>query len=217
VDRASPGSAHPFVALTFDDGASSSYTCVAPELDAFGWPGHFFVTTGWIGTSGFLDPSQIRDLKQRGHLIGTHSCTHPERMSALSWNEIVREWSDSCRRLADIIGHPITVASVPGGYFSRAVACAAAAAGIQVLFTSEPTTAIRSIDGCVVLGRYAIRRNTSARFSAAVVSGDVWPRTQQAAAWALKKAAKKVAGRFYERARDLLLRDVRNVHGPAAT
>jgi peptidoglycan/xylan/chitin deacetylase (PgdA/CDA1 family) len=217
VDRISPDSAHPFVALTFDDGAASSYACVAPELEAFGWPGHFFVTTDWIGARGFLDKRQIRELEQRGHLIGTHSRTHPGRMSELGWDEIVREWTGSCLRLAEILGHPVTVASVPGGYFNRAVARAAAAAGIKALFTSEPTTAAQTIDGCTVLGRYAIRRNTSPRFSAAVVSRDVWPRTQQAATWVLKKAAKKIAGPFYERARGLLLRDLPNVHGSSAT
>ena len=53
------------------------------------------------------------------------------------------EWSESRQRLEDMLGHAVTVGSVPGGYFSRAVAEAAAEAGLQVLFTSEPTTRIR--------------------------------------------------------------------------
>ena len=37
------------VLLTFDDGGVSAHEHVADLLDAFGWRGHFFVTTNWIG------------------------------------------------------------------------------------------------------------------------------------------------------------------------
>ena len=69
-----------------------------------------------------------------------------------------REWSDSRDALEDLLGHPVTVASVPGGYFSAAVANAAADAGLRVLFTSEPTTKVSSHEDCTVIGRFTIRR-----------------------------------------------------------
>jgi peptidoglycan/xylan/chitin deacetylase (PgdA/CDA1 family) len=214
IDEAAYGDGRRAVALTFDDGAISSYTCIAPELELFGWPGHFLVTTNWIGEHGFLDRFQIRDLERRGHVIGTHSCTHPERMSHLGWAALVREWSESCARLSDIVGHSITIASVPGGYFRRPVAAAAAAAGIKLLFTSEPTTHEKSIDGCLVLGRYAIRRHTPAGFSSALVSGEVWPRAQEGATWLFKKAVRTVTGPFYTRIRNVFLSDVSNSQRP---
>jgi len=61
------------VLLTFDDGALSAYSLVAQELEDFGWRGHFFVTSNWIGRPGFLERQQIREIQQRGHLIGSHS------------------------------------------------------------------------------------------------------------------------------------------------
>src|SRR5882762_5740664 len=69
------------VFLTFDDGELGAYTYVADELEQYGWRGHFFITTNWIGNRGFLDRQQIRELRNRGHVIGSHSCSHPSRMS----------------------------------------------------------------------------------------------------------------------------------------
>jgi peptidoglycan/xylan/chitin deacetylase (PgdA/CDA1 family) len=194
VDRARGERA---VLLTFDDGAVSSATQAAPELERFGWPGHFFVTTGWIGRHGFLSRRQIRELHERGHLIGSHSCTHPPRMSQLSWADLVEEWKTSCNALGEIIGQPVRIASVPGGFFSRDVARAAARAGIEVLFTSEPTTSMASVDDCLVIGRYSIRHNTPALESGALAAGAKWPWRKQFATWAVKKAAKCVMGESY--------------------
>src|SRR5262245_47304812 len=47
--------------------------------------------------------------------------------------------------LRDILGESVTVASVPGGYYGRAVAETAAEAGIRVLFNSEPTTRTQTV------------------------------------------------------------------------
>lgn len=193
------------VLLTFDDGALGAYTCVAQELEHFRWPGHFFITTDWIGRRGFMDRHQIRELHQRGHAVGSHSRTHPERMSHLSWNALVREWSDSCAELSEIIGNPVKIASVPGGYYSRRVAQAAAAAGIEVLFTSEPTRAISYVGGCVIVGRYSVRHYTDPWTTGALAAGVEWPRRRQAALWLAKKIAKRITGPLYCSLRRILL------------
>jgi peptidoglycan/xylan/chitin deacetylase (PgdA/CDA1 family) len=185
------------VFLTFDDGALSTFTCVAPELEKLGWRGHFFVTVNWIGCAGFLDRQQIRELHRRGHVIGSHSCSHPERMSSLGWAELVREWRDSCSLLGDLVGQSITVASVPGGYYSPKVARAAAVCGVKVLFTSEPTARVFFVDGCRVLGRYSVRSSMSASEVAAIATGAKLPRWEQASAWLGKKIAKQVMGPWY--------------------
>src|SRR5437764_1427524 len=60
------------VLFTFDDGGVSAYTEIAPRLERYGWRGHFFMPTDFIGARGFLNAHQLRDLHQRGHCIGTH-------------------------------------------------------------------------------------------------------------------------------------------------
>jgi peptidoglycan/xylan/chitin deacetylase (PgdA/CDA1 family) len=115
------------VVLTFDDGGHSAHGVIAGELERLGWRGHFFVTTDYVGDRRFLSAAQLRDLHARGHVIGTHSCSHPPRMSACSWSELLDEWSRSARELESMIGAPVHTGSIPGGYYSRRVAEAAAA------------------------------------------------------------------------------------------
>ncbi len=191
--------------LTIDDGALSGYTCIADELELHNWRGHFFITTDWIGRPGFMDRRQIRELRARGHVIGSHSRTHPERMSQLSWGELLREWFESCDLLSDILGERVRTASVAGGFYSRKVAEAASAAAIEVLFTSEPTTRASMVDGCLVLGRYSIQRRTPFAMSGAIASGESWPRWRQTVSWKAKKAVKAVTGESYLTIRRLLL------------
>ncbi len=191
--------------LTFDDGATSSYTIVAGELEKRGWRGHFFVTTDWTGTPGFLNKSEIRELHARGHVIGSHSCTHPARMSKLSWDQLLREWTDSCAILSDILREPVVTASVADGYYSRKVGKAAAAAGVQVLFTSEPSAKVAIVDGCMILGRYSIQSQTPAAASGAIAKRNQWPRWRQTILWQAKKPVKAIAGESYFTIRRLLL------------
>ena len=191
--------------FTIDDGGSSSCR-IGLELERYGWLGHFFVTTDRIGSPGFLNADQIRKLRERGHQIGTHSCSHPARMSSCSPGRLVAEWRDSSRHLAEILGEPVTSGSVPGGYYSERVAEAAANAGLRLLFTSEPTLKEWVICDCTVVGRYTIRRGMSAGAAAALVSS--WPlaRVAQTTAWWTKKMVKRLGGTGYLRFRSDVLR-----------
>jgi peptidoglycan/xylan/chitin deacetylase (PgdA/CDA1 family) len=193
------------VLITFDDGGKSALEPIADVLEEHGWRGHFFVTSQFIGTPPFLSAEQIRLLHRRGHVIGSHSHSHPQRMALCPWDQLVREWSQSCEILADILEAPVTVASVPGGFYSRKVAEAAALAGIRVLFNSEPTTRIAKVNGCWVLGRYTLYDGMNAGAATALVAR--WPgrRWGQAVTWKMKKAAKNVGGRAYLALRERLL------------
>jgi len=192
--------------LTFDDGGSSSILTIAGMLEERGWTGQFFVSTDWIDSPAFLSREQVCQLTQRGHIVGSHSCSHPLRMSACTWDQLVDEWRRSCDILSSIIGERVTVASVPGGFYSRRVAQAAAQAGIRTLFTSEPTTRQTYVDGCAVMGRYSIDRGVSAKQAAAIAAGQVLPRLRQAVLWQAKKFAKTITGSLYAAARERILK-----------
>jgi peptidoglycan/xylan/chitin deacetylase (PgdA/CDA1 family) len=192
------------VFLTFDDGTLGSL-CAADELEQRGWRGHFFIVTDWIGRAGFLDAWQIRELHGRGHVIGSHSCSHPERMSRLAWGDLMREWTESQARLCDVLGEPVKTASVANGYYSRKVGKAAAASGLEVLFTSEPTSSVSVLDGCLVVGRYSVQDRTPPGVSGAIAAGAMGPRWRQSVLWGAKKAAKALAGESYFAIRRFLL------------
>lgn len=193
--------------ITFDDGGASAYHEVAPALERIGWRGHFFVTTSRIGTKGFLTGSQVRELHERGHLIGAHSHTHPPRISNLSREQILEEWTLSLNCLGELTGAPVTVASVPGGFFSSTVEAAAADAGIRILFTSEPSpgSVAPGRHGCLTLGRYSIKRETAPHTAAALASGALFPRFRMQVGWRLRRIAKNAIGSHYEAIRKRLL------------
>jgi peptidoglycan/xylan/chitin deacetylase (PgdA/CDA1 family) len=199
-----PGSRIPAV-LTVDDGGVSFHTVIADRLEALGWRAHCFVSTNLIGERGFLTRQQIRELDERGHVIGTHSASHPTRFSTLNASEMRREWSDSRQRLEDIVDHPVTVGSVPGGYFSRAVAEAAAVAGLQTLYTSEPTTRPSTLDGLLVVGRFTIRRGHPRDMALRFASAAPWARCGAWVGWNAKALLKPVLGASYSRVADWIL------------
>jgi peptidoglycan/xylan/chitin deacetylase (PgdA/CDA1 family) len=189
------------VFLTFDDGGSSAAHPTADLLERYGYRGHFFITTNRIDTPGFLTAAEVQQLHRRGHVIGSHSASHPTRMAALARGELDREWRTSLARLSEIVGQPVTVASVPGGYYSREVGQSAAAAGIEVLFTSEPTAEVTQVNGCLILGRYVVQRGMGPQWSAGFAAGRRGPRWRQTALWKVKRVAKSLGGPAYLRLR----------------
>jgi peptidoglycan/xylan/chitin deacetylase (PgdA/CDA1 family) len=195
---------NPLPVFTFDDGGVSAIAA-ADILERHGFVGHFFVTTNYIGTRGFLDAAQIRDLHARGHVIGSHSCSHPLRMGHCPWPQLVDEWSQSRATLEDILRCEVRNASVPGGDFAPSVAEAAARAGIEHLFTSEPTANVRRAFGLDLQGRFTIQRWTSSDTVRDLAAGDWLPRARQAVVWNAKKLTKRIGGERYLHLRQLLI------------
>jgi len=192
--------------ITFDDGGISAWENAAGLLESKGWRGHFFITTARIGQPGFLDQKQILDLHNRGHVIGSHSHTHPPRLSALSEKEIASEWHTSLNILREITGEDSLVASVPGGFYSKIVGRTAAAAGIRRLFTSEPVSHPTKLEDCFLLGRYSIKKGATAKTAAALASGAARKVLMMRLEWALLGVAKRLGGQTYLDLRKTLLR-----------
>lgn len=190
--------------ITFDDGGASALHA-GEELRRRGWRGHFFIVTDFVGRPGYLDWDGVRAVESMGHAIGSHSVSHPHRMADCSWGELIDEWSRSAELLGQQLGHAVTSASVPGGLYSREVGRAAAQAGYTSLFTSLPSQRLRSIDGRRLIGRYAIRKDSSASEAASAAAGESLRWGRQRAAWELRGTVKKVAGPGYERMRRALL------------
>lgn len=186
-------------ALTVDDGGVSYYTIVADRLERLGWRAHCFVTTDYIGHRGFLDAGQLRELHARGHVIGTHSASHPQRLSACPWPRLVAEWADSRRALADLLGADVVVGSIPGGYASASVVRAAWEAGLQWLFTSEPDVRVGRGGAGTLLGRFTIRRDSRPDFAQRLAANDPIVRWREWGLWNAKKLAKAVLRDAYPR------------------
>jgi peptidoglycan/xylan/chitin deacetylase (PgdA/CDA1 family) len=183
--------------LTFDDGGASAIEAAA-ALERRGWRGYFFITTGRIGTPGFMSADQVRELAGRGHEIGSHSHSHPTYMGSLSAAQLASEWRTSRDVLAEILGQPPGTAAVPGGFLSADVIGQAAAAGYRLLLTSQPTARPRRHDGMTVHGRFTIWAATTPARAAAYARGDRRARAELWLAWQAKTAPKRISPRAYE-------------------
>ena len=131
---AKPATAVPVV-ISFDDGDLSCHTTAAPILERHGLRGSFFVVTGWIGQSGFMNADQLRDLERRGHAVHSHSRNHPKLPSmpaAALDDELIGSKAD----LEGILDRPVTQFSIPGGAYDDRVIAAARRAGYEPVFSS---------------------------------------------------------------------------------
>src|SRR5204862_2315125 len=127
LDLTAPGR---HVCLTFDDGGRSALT-VGDELRRRGYWGHFFIVTGLIGTRTFLTSSEVRYLSSCGHVVGSHSHTHPDIFRDLPRQRMLEEWRARGEVLATALGGPCAAPPVTGGGSSPAARRSADAAGLR--------------------------------------------------------------------------------------
>lgn len=163
------------VMLTFDDGGASA-GWIGDELARRGWRGHFFVITSRIGSRPFVDAAAIRTLRAGGHVVGTHSHTHPDIFNRLTRAQMDEEWRVSRDVVEQLLGEPCVSGSIPGGDASLAVFESAAASGLRHLFTSEPWRRSLLVDGCWVHGRVCVKAGTPSSEVAAYARGQKWRR-----------------------------------------
>ena len=157
IDFTRPGR---FLVLTFDDGGKSA-VYAGDALARRGWTGHFFIVSSLIGQRTFATASDIRYLASCGHVVGTHSHTHPDIFPDLTPERMLEEWRTSGDAISEIVGAPCLTASVPGGDISRQVLESADRAGVRYLFTAEPWLSPRAMNRCRVLGRFCPKVGTS--------------------------------------------------------
>ena len=181
-------------------------TRIAPLLESCQTAGIFFIATGFLGTDGFLTASQVRELHDRGHIIGSHSHSHPKIISNLSYKELLKEWKTSKDILSEIVGQEVMTASVPGGFYSKQVGRSAEEAGFKVLFTSEPTNKIEKLGGCYIAGRYSIKQNDPPGKAAKIINHNPLFFAREFLFWNLKKLLKNSLGSYYLKLREKLLR-----------
>jgi peptidoglycan/xylan/chitin deacetylase (PgdA/CDA1 family) len=146
--------------ITFDDGEQSQHRYALPLLAEHGISATFFVTPGLIGTEAkSLGWDQLREVSAAGHSIQSHGWSH-KFLTLCSRQELVHELRASKESLEDHIGRVVQGISVPGGRWNRQVAKAAAWAGYEQLYVSDPWIDTE-VCGVQVVGRFMVRRTTS--------------------------------------------------------
>lgn len=124
------------IVLTFDDGCETDLLTAAPILRDAGFNATFYVTTGFLGTRGYMLPGQVRELSDLGFEIGSHSVTHPY-LDELGAVDLKRELADSKSQLEEMIGRKVDHFSCPGGRGSPQVVETAKQCGYLSVTTSR--------------------------------------------------------------------------------
>ncbi|HEX2958483.1 MAG TPA: polysaccharide deacetylase family protein [Chitinispirillaceae bacterium] len=130
VEKAGLGSVLPKkVFITFDDGLESVSRYAIPLLDEFDFKSTVFCVAGFVGKSSTWDvykesphmsATDIRQLSDSGHEIGSHSQTHAN-LPYLNQNDLTSELRESKKNLEDITGKEVKSISFPHGCWNKRV------------------------------------------------------------------------------------------------
>ena len=108
-----------------------------PILKYLGLKAYFFIIVSKVGTKGYMDWEQIREIDRSGMMIGSHGMTH-RILTGLKEKEIQYELRESKRILEEKLRHKIYYFSIPKGAYNKKVLAEASRAGYIAAFSSDP-------------------------------------------------------------------------------
>ena len=133
------------IALTFDDGFHDNYENAFSLLMRQKLPAALFVVVNWVEEKGYLSWKEIRELSQKGILIGSHSLTHRWLPHLADDQELESEIVDSKKRIEDEIGREVLHFSYPVGGVDERVADSVMKAGYRAAWVAggRPRVTVR--------------------------------------------------------------------------
>ncbi len=108
------------VMLTFDDTNLDQYTTAAPLLDKYGFKGVFFVMTVSLGRPRYMSRAQVKELSDKGHVIGCHTWDH-QNVKKLQGDDWYTQVEKPKKVLEEITGKPVTYFAYPFGLWKKEV------------------------------------------------------------------------------------------------
>ncbi|HEX9503720.1 MAG TPA: polysaccharide deacetylase family protein [Patescibacteria group bacterium] len=106
--------------ITFDDGTVDQYANVLPILKKYGYTATFYIISGEVGSDGYMDWSQIKELVNNGMTIGAHSVTHPN-LTHLTSTQLESELANSKKVIEKNLGITVKHFCYPGGAHNQVV------------------------------------------------------------------------------------------------
>ncbi len=183
------------ILLTFDDGGKFAMYS-ADRIEKRGWRGHYFIATSKLDTGNYLSKKEVAELNLRGHIIGSHSHTHPDIFFSLSRAEMLEEWNISNKILSQMRQKPINMASIPGGDMNLLSQITALDSGIKYLFTSEPTFNPWTLQELTCIGRVCPKKGAPRKAVEDIVNFQGFH--YQMFKRRVKQAAKRVLFPYYQ-------------------
>ena len=139
------------VALTFDDGPHPLITpWILDQLDKEGVKATFFL----VGKQVTLYPELVREIRRRGHVVGSHSYAH-RSFRHLTPVECEQDLVKSRLAIREACGETVTLFRPPGGYYDASAKGAAGALGFVTVFWSCNITSYPGLDGARIAAEMA--------------------------------------------------------------
>ncbi len=122
------------VMITFDDGRKEQHTIGAALLEEHHFKGVFFIMTVSLGRSVYMTRADVKDLSDRGHVIGCHTWDH-HKVTGYKDGDYFLQMAKPKKQLEKITGKPVTAFAYPYGLWNRTAADSLEANGYQTAFT----------------------------------------------------------------------------------
>ena len=84
----------------------------------------------------FFSESDLKKIRNAGHLIGGHSHSHPFDMRVLAEDEVVNELRTSKRKLEAVLSQDVNMFAYPNGYYDDNLISIAKREGVVNAFTT---------------------------------------------------------------------------------
>jgi len=107
-------SSAPRIVLTFDDGTRDFLTEALPVLRDFNLPATLYVSPLRVGGEGFLDWSELKDIREAGVAVESHGLDH-RSLGGLTPEELWRQVDESRRMIEERLSHPVSSIAYPYG------------------------------------------------------------------------------------------------------
>ena len=110
------------VMLTFDDGSLGQYAIGAKVLEKYGFRGVFFIMTIALNKTDYISSSQLREMAENGHVIGSHTWDHKNvlKYEPADWSV---QLEGSVASLEKATGKPVRYFAYPyGSWNAKAIA-----------------------------------------------------------------------------------------------
>jgi|UPI0006847DFD peptidoglycan/xylan/chitin deacetylase (PgdA/CDA1 family) len=181
--------------LSFDDGHASNFELARPILQEHEVPALFFITTAWVGVLGsVMSWSQVRQLFSEGHIIGSHTHTHP-LLTSCGEKALRNELTASKRLIEDHLGGEVNTISLPGGRANPGILMACREAGYTRVYTSRVGEFMPMTETTPeVIGRYIVTRATSDLTLTAYLAGEARTRRRLRCEALAKSSLKALMG-----------------------
>lgn len=194
-DNGKDGSNTKPIAISFDDGNYSDYCHVFPILRKYNLVGNFFITTDWVAQNGFLSWDNLKEMKDSGMSIQSHSVSH-RFLPNLSNSDLRKELRNSKRTLEERLNVHADLISIPSGFVSKRVIEIGKNEGYKGMCTSVPgmNNLRNEKQYFLVLHRFTITRRTSFDTFKRIVDGDASLTRSLRARYQIKSAFRKAIG-----------------------